>query len=148
MWPAQFYKNITINDTLTSCILYRELKPNTQYVIDLWMDSSESTSIGGISVTYDDGTNTGTALYVPANDTNGWLHRRIITSADKSVVRIYQRYGDNAPIYISLDSYIAPIDSLKIKKSAQVETTTTFEDYDNTKIFKSGDIKVKQIIER
>jgi hypothetical protein len=28
-WPAQYYQNITINDTTSSCVLYHEFKPNT-----------------------------------------------------------------------------------------------------------------------
>ena len=109
------------------------------------MHSSISASLSGIRIVYEDGTQIDTLL-LNGNGAEEWVHKRIITSADKSISRIIARYGSQ--IYISLDSYIAPIDSLKIKKSAQVETTTTFEDYDNAKIFKSGDIKAKQIIER
>jgi hypothetical protein len=40
----------------------------------MWMDSSESTSQGGFYIYYTDGTSS-TALLIPANGNEEWVHK-------------------------------------------------------------------------
>ena len=146
-WPAEYHKNITIDGETTSCVLYTEFQPNTQYVFDMWIDSSESTALGAFSVVYTDGTSS-TALQMPANGNDEWVHKQYISDSGKSVLKMLQRYGSNTPICTSLDSYIGPLDTFQIKKTAQIKATTFSEDSSTAKIFKSGYLKSSQLIER
>ena len=146
-WPAEYHKNITIDGETISCVLYTEFQPNTQYIFDMWIDSSESTALGGFSVVYTDGTSS-TALQMPANGNDEWVHKQYISDSGKSILKMLQRYGTNTPICTSLDSYIGPLDTFQIKKTAQIKATTFSEDSSTAKIFKSGYLKSSQLIER
>ena len=147
LWPAQFYQNITINDTVTSCVLYKEFIPNTQYVFDMWFDTSEMTGTNYLIITYTDNTQN-TDLQVPKDGADEWLHRRVITDPNKSVLRVGMRYGTNTPLAVSLDSYIGPVSKPQLKKTSQLRATTINENEVIARIYKSGDIGTQQIIEK
>lgn len=146
--PVPFYQNLANNE---SGFLCNEFIPNTQYIIDLWIDSElvmngSNPSTGGLYLDYTDGTSVGNAFIVTGGIA-GWQHKYYITEANKSIKKVSIRYGVNKTVYFRADSFMAPIGTHKIIKTGRVITPSLSENSDIYKIQKGGNDLTNQIIE-
>lgn len=125
-----------------------ELKPNTQYVIDLWIDTDDVISngtyrAGGLKIVYDNST-VGTAV---ATHTEGWKHLHIITPAGVSIRYFYPNYNLNLPVYYRWDSCICPISTASLNKNGQLFTTQIMENANEASIDNGGVVLSPSFIE-
>ena len=140
--PAPFYKNYSLNGTTINCILCNEFEPNTQYLIDLWIDadanySSNQYNKGGLVVYYTDGTSTSYWQCTGGNGV-GFQHKCARTAVGKSVKYIEALYKANGPIYYRWDSFIVPCSTTSINAKGQLITGTLAENQDTVAIRKGG----------
>ena len=125
-----------------------ELNPNTQYVIDLWIDTDDVISngtyrAGGLKIVYDNST-VGTAV---ATHTEGWKHLHIITPAGVSIRYFYPNYTLNLPVYYRWDSCICPISTASLTKTGIFNTTHGIENVELSTIDNAGLLRGSQLIE-
>lgn len=107
--PAPFYKNYGEE----SYILRNEFAPNTQYIIDLWIDGDDTIYNGnnvacGLTLYYTDGTYNSTAV-ITGGSGIGFQHRVFVTDASKSVRDFNVYYYTSTPVYYRADSYVVPL---------------------------------------
>lgn len=129
-------------------ILADEFKPNTQYVVDVWIDTDDTINNGtyyngGFYVRYSDGT----AANVYTTHSNGWKHFRVITPADKSVSWLTVVYNYNLPVYYRWDSIIVPYGEQNITKQGQTIASHFTEGASACTFGKGGNIASSQIVE-
>lgn len=147
--PAPFYQNL--NNGTRSAILDNEIQPNTQYLIDMWINADDAIyndqyRSGGLVIYYDDGTST-TTFRVTGGDGVGFQHKRLITPAGKTISRINVYYGYNLPIYYRWDSCIVPITSINTTKQGQLNHAECIENQNIASLSKSGVIYTNNIYE-
>jgi hypothetical protein len=126
--PEPFYKNYGDD----SYILRNDFLPDTQYIVNLWIDgddviSSDSYRVCGMTLYYTDGSSK--ACTIVGGDGVGFQHINFATDKTKSVRDLNVYYYMNAPVYYRLDSYIAPLqDNIsKVNKSGIISTGDIFE---------------------
>lgn len=146
--PTPFYQNLANSE---SGFLCNEFIPNTQYIIDLWIDSElvmngSNPSTGGLYLDYTDGTSVGNTFIVTGGIA-GWQHKYYITDANKSIKKVSIRYGVNKSVYFRADSFMAPIGTHKITKTGRVIIPSLSENSNIYKIQKGGNDLTNQIIE-
>ena len=110
--------------------LGKYFKAGKQYKIDLWIDtddiydSTNGQSLGGIRLTYTDGSNTSNNLCVmgDVNNHKGFQHITYYTDPTKTVKGLYIYYSLHYPAYYRADSSITEVKDETITKSGIVET--------------------------
>lgn len=127
--PEPFYQNFTdANNNKISYILRNEFLPNTQYIIDLWIDGDDVVYNGnnvacGLTLYYTDGsTNTTTVI---TGGSRGFQHKKYVTASGKSVRDFNVYYYTSSPVYYRADSYIIPLitNTTKIDKKGIFHTS-------------------------
>ena len=125
--PAPFYQNYTIDDTKYSWLLKYDFQPNTQYIVDLWIDVDEvvyqeKNVSGGLYLVYTDGSSNATPVIIGGN--MGFQHINFVSDASKSVSHFYVSYYVNKFVYYRADSYVAPLsNTTKINKQGILESS-------------------------
>lgn len=148
--PAPFHQNW--EDGTKSAILVNEIQPNTQYVVNLWIDADEvnngsgTYSNAGLRVYYTDGTSQN--FYGAGGDGVGFQHRFGLTDASKSISLIYVVYSRNNNTYYRWDSYICPVDKESIVKEGLIKSTQFIENNSLASIHESGSMLSPNIIEK
>ena len=151
--PATFYR---ASDTPTSShILENEFISNTRYVFDMWIDTDTVVSggnnvAGGLAVYYTDGTVDYTLRPVGNNTAPlGYQHCVFVSNASKSVAYMTSYYYTSTYVYYRADSYICPLDEIKLYKTGVFDVQNITESLTGTKNFEmvSGDISPTEIIE-
>ena len=148
--PAPFYQNW--EDGTKSAILVNEIQPNTQYVVNLWIDADEvnngsgTYSNAGLRVYYTDGTSQN--FYGAGGDGVGFRHRFGLTDASKSISHISAVYSRNNNTYYRWDSYICPVDKESIVKEGLIKSTQFIENNSLASIHESGSMLSPNIIEK
>ena len=148
--PAPFYKNLEDDK---SGFLTNKFLPNTQYVVDYWIDADDvinsdngSYISSGIFVSYTNGTTD--TLYTTGGNGVGFQHKRMITDSDKTIHHIGVKYGANLNTYYRWDSYICPIGQEQIVKEGLIKSTQFIEKNSQASIHESGSMLVTNIIEK
>lgn len=129
--PSPFYYTSNQDSTglLYSSHLKKYFKSGKQYKIDLWIDSDDiydstnGQSLGGIRLTYTDGSNTSNNLCVmgDVNNHKGFQHITYYTDPTKTVKGLYIYYNLHFPAYYRADSSITEMKGVDIQKSGVVE---------------------------
>ena len=114
--PNNFHQN---NASIQ--IFKEEFLPNTQYVINLYIDTDDvvyngNNVAGGVSVVYTDGTSVNLAPVGNKASPKGWQQKFLITDASKSVSYMTSYYYTSIPVYYRWDSYIIPYVEAGINK--------------------------------
>lgn len=152
--PLYFGTDTDENKAKTCGILGNEFKPNTQYVIDLWIDADDiyyaniSDNVpGGLILRYTDGSYQ--YLYVKGNQSSpiGWQHVRCITDASKSIQGFSVYYYINTPAYYRWDSSITEYKTPEVTEVGILETGTLTENSDTLNIVEGGIIQSSDFIE-
>lgn len=142
--PLPFY----ISSSKEYCHIFEnEIIPNTQYIIDLWMDTDDVINngtyrIGGLIAVYDEGSQN---IYTA--HTNGWKHYHIITPAGKSLQYLRVQYSHNLSVYYRWDSCICPISTASLTKTGIFYTTHGIENVELSTIDNAGLLRGSQLIE-
>lgn len=144
--PAPFYKNLEDNK---SGFLQGYFTPNTSYVFDIWEDTDDviyqgNNMGGGFQIIYTDGTSDSTFVVTGGN--KGFQHKQLITPATKSIERLSAYYHSNINVYYKLNSYICPVNALKIMKNGLFVTSNLVED-GNAALHESGIAHSNEFIE-
>lgn len=128
--PEPFYKNFGDE----SYCLRDEFLPNTQYIVNVWIDGDDNISGGsnracGFTLYYTDGTEE-TGAVITGGDL-GFQHVQYVTNPSKSVKQIgYYYYTSAYPILYRADSFIAPLtNSTSVRKSGIVTSGEFAESY-------------------
>jgi len=138
--PEPFYKNYGSD----SYILRDEFKPNTQYLVDLWIDADDTKYGGnyvacGLTLYYTDGTANATAVVTGA-DNKGFQHKVFVTDASKSVRDFNVYFYTSTPVYYRADSRVVPLSNQSNVYKTGIAQSTEFTEYinglDNVKIGK------------
>ena len=132
--PARFY---TSSSKVYANILADEFKENTQYIFDMYIDmdgvvSSGVNREGGFTIYYTDGTSNVSALRFTSTGNMGFVHKRYITPANKSVSHLRAYYYAGASVFYKFGSTITEYKSpaVSIKKTGVLETGEVKEDYE------------------
>lgn len=148
--PAPFYKNLEDDK---SGFLTNKFLPNTQYVVDYWIDADDvinsdngSYVSSGIFISYTDETTD--TLYTTGGNGVGFQHKRMITDSGKTIHHIGVRYGANLNTYYRWDSYVCPIGQEQIVKEGLIKSTQFIEKNSQASIHESGSMLVTNIIEK
>ena len=144
--PYPFYKNLEneASGTLVGCF-----QPDTSYVFDMWMDTSEKTSSGnyssgGFTIHYTDNTTDSTFL-LQGNE--GWQHKKLITPLNKSIQKIGINYYNNVSVLYRLDSFICKTDDIQITKTGLLNNSNIIEGNNIASFGKGGNIYSSEFIE-
>lgn len=120
--------------------------PNTSYIFDIWEDTddvmSQDNFVGGFMIDYTDGTSK--ATFVVQGGNKGFQHIQLITPATKSIDRLDVFGVPN--VYYKVNSYICPVDALKIMKNGLFVTSNLSED-GNAALHESGIAHSNEFIE-
>lgn len=143
--PEPFYINLPNED---SGILVDEFKPNTQYIVDMWLDVDDviynsNNVTGGLYVYYTDGTSESFVFQGP----RGWVHKRIVTPVGKTVKKISSSYYTNTNVYYRWDSFICPLDKCDMHKNGNINTANVTESVDTATLYKGGNCYINDLIE-
>lgn len=131
--PARFYAN-----SAAVQVLKNEFVPNTQYVVNIYMDVDNITNSTtganaseGIRVHYTDGESQ--TLYKTGNKDNpkGWQNHFYITDGSKSVSHIAIYYNIGKSIPFRWDSYIGPLQTNQVEQSGLFNIGTLNNNYNN-----------------
>ena len=144
--PNPFYVG---GDTGYIQILHDEFVPNTQYVLDIWVDVDDviyngNNVTGGLWLEYTDGS---TQYAWTDVGPKGWIHKRAITTAGKSVKGIHGYYYTSTNVYYRWDSYIVPYDTEKIAKTGPTMDTQLVEGSNRCLFGSGGSVTSNQVIE-
>lgn len=127
-------------------IFKQEFLPNTQYIINLQIDSddvvhNEKNVAGGMSIHYTDGS----VVYLnPVGDKSnpkGWQQKLLISDPSKSIDYMSSYYYTSIPVYYRWDSFIIPLHSANIEANGTFITTqinNNFNLNDTASIQKGG----------
>ena len=137
-----------------SYILHNEFKPNTRYMFDFWMDTDDViyqdiNRDGGIQVRYTDGTSY-TLTSVGAHGsggTRGFVHKRYISDAGKSVSGFTIYYYVSIPVYYRWDSSITEYEDISVTKTGVARDGILKENATTHSHTKGGMINTNLIIE-
>ena len=149
--PEPFYQNYGTGD---SRLLQDEIIPDTQYIIDLWIDGDDTKYNGnyvacGLNLKYTDGTSTN--LIVTGADNKGFQHVNLVTDSTKSVKKFEVYYYTSTPVYYRADSYISPLSNkMSVSKQGIITTDIVNERYERSSDpvkFGKGYILSNEIIE-
>lgn len=114
--PNNFHQN-----SASIQIFKEEFQPNTQYVINLWIDSDDvvyngNNVAGGMTVCYTDGSVVNLAPVGNKTTPKGWQNQFFVTDANKSVSHMASYYYTSIPVYYRWDSYVIPFTTSNINK--------------------------------
>lgn len=152
--PKPFYQNYYGDGSVVTGILLDEIQPDTQYMINLWIDadnvySSNNYRKAGLIVYYTDGTNSGDTLIAIGNANKpGFQHKQLLTDATKSISRIAVSYVADYNTYYRWDSYICPVDKEQITQTGITNTTQVITNNDIASFSHGGSILLSNIIEK
>ena len=127
---------------------------SSRYVFDLWIDADDVISgdhqyAGGLVVYYTD--NTYAYLTVTGDNTNpiGFQHKFLITPTNKTVAHFRVSYSTSMPTFYRADSYICPLDEIKLHQTGVLDTQNITESLTGAKDFEiiQGNISPTEIIE-
>lgn len=144
--PNKFYAN-----SVFVKVLEYEFKPNTRYVFDMWIDTdsviyNNANRQAGLIVYYSDNTTDYTLSFVGGN--LGFVHKRLITPAGKSVAYLNIYYYTSVIVYYRWDSTITEYKSpeVSIKKTGILETGNSKEypNRENASYVKGGLIETRE----
>lgn len=151
--PEPFYQNYGTGD---SRILSEEFQPNTQYIIDLWIDADDckyngNYVPGGLTLYYTDNTSVGTAVVTGA-DNKGFQHIQFVTDPTKSVQKFVGYYYTSTPMYYRADSFVTPLANTTSVTKQGIITSGEFNEQITTPSnfsakFGKGYIEVNEFIE-
>ena len=140
--PARFYENGTYIQVLKD-----EFVPNTQYVVNIYMDVDNITNSTtgangseGIRVHYTDGETKSLYKIGDKDNPKGWQNHFYITDSGKSVSHIVIYYNLGKSIPFRWDSYIGPLQANQVEQSGLFNTGTLINNYntDSASIQKGG----------
>ena len=147
--PNNFHQN-----SASIQIFKDEFLPNTQYVINLWMDVDDvvyngNNVAGGMSVVYTDGSVTHLSPVGNKTSPKGWQNKLLFTDASKSVAYMTSYYYTSIPVYYRWDSFVQPILNPDIEQSGVFHTNNLVNIYgsDNASISKGGQIYANSFYE-
>ena len=144
--PNPFY----ISSTATYVkILENEFVPNTQYIVDLWLNTDdtiyqEKNVNGGGYIVYTDGTS---KRIIHEGPNKGYVRYRFKTDTGKSVSHFQVQYYVNIPVHYRWDSFICPVDTVKINETGQLTPAKLCENTDQASFFAGGSVYTNEIIE-
>ena len=151
--PEPFYQNYGTGD---SRLLSEEFLPNTQYIIDLWIDADDCKYngdylAGGLRLYYTDSTYNNSATITGA-DNKGFQHIQYATDPTKSVQKFVVYYSTNTPIYYRADSFVTPLANITNVTKQGIITSGEFNEQittpsDFSAKFGKGYIEVNEFIE-
>ena len=150
--PAPYYN---ANYTPKSAYLFvNEFQPNKQYLIDIWIDADEViyqdvNRQAGLTICYADGTSTGvyhTGTH-GSGGTPGFVNKRVVTTAGKTVSGVTVYYWTSIPPYYRWDSSITEYENADIKKTGVADSSILKEDGDKMSMVKGGGITCNGILE-
>ena len=150
--PAPFWQNY---ETSKSTLLKDDFLPNTQYIIDLWIDGDDVIYNGsnvacGLQLYYTDGTSNASAVITGGN--KGFQHVQYVTNQNLSIDRLGVYYYVSQPVYYRADSFITPlynttaINKTGIINSGEIKEQSILTNNFSTKLGK-GYINANNIIE-
>jgi hypothetical protein len=138
--PEPFYQNYGTGD---SRLLSEEFQPNTQYIVDLWIDADDCKSSGnyvacGLTLVYTDNTTKADAVVTGA-DGKGFQHVQYVTDPAKSVQKFTVYYYTSTPVYYRADSFVSPLSNTTSVGKNGIITSGEF----NEQITTPSDFSVK-----
>ena len=148
--PNNFHQN-----SASIQIFKDEFLPNTQYVINLWMDVDDvvyngNNVAGGMSVVYTDGSVTHLSPVGNKTSPKGWQNKLLFTDASKSVAYMASYYYTSIPVYYRWDSYVMPVDMPSVNKTGVFNVESLISLYnteDSAEISRSGAISANTFYE-
>ena len=145
--PAPFYQNLPDSKSGT---LVNNFKANTSYLFNMWIDADEviyngNNVVAGFTIRYTDNSTDTTFNVLGGN--KGYQHKICITPNNKTIQKLEIYYYTSLPVYYRLDSYIVPVDSLRINKNGILEGSILIEDSILAQLYKGGAIHSSNFIE-
>ena len=134
--PSNFY-----NDTYISLIPSNLFKPNTAYILDLWINRSALASgkTGGITIFYTDGTRDETLDKVKDTSVD-FEHHRLITDPNKTIEKVVDVYHNNKVMRVRYDTYLCEVEKANVLAEGQFNTTQIKENNDKASIYSDGSL--------